>query len=424
MTITLPHGWSFVNLEELCIQITDGTHKTPTYQKEGVRFISIQNLRRFAPIDWNSYIRFVSPEDHFELSKRACPEIGDVLVSKIGTLGLAKIIDFSEPISIFVGLALIKPNKQLLDSKFLEIVLNSPPYQKLAQDKARGAGRKTLPLEELRKFPIPIPYPDTPERSLAEQRRIVARLEALLGEVKALREQVQTLQRDVNRLMESALAEVFPAAGQPLPQGWGWKDMPEVCLINPKRPRIQRDDKNPTSFIPMQAVDDRTGTIIDLQLRPYGEVKRGYTYFEENDVLMAKITPSMENGKAAIARNLIDGIGFGTTEFHVFRPRSNILPEWIFYFIRRKVFRETAKMSFRGAVGQQRVPEEFLLTQKIPLPNPNDPERSLAEQRRIVAYLDGIQQTVREAQELIQSDLRAIEQLEQSILAAAFRGEV
>jgi len=230
--------------------------------------------------------------------------------------------------------------------------------------------------------------------------------------------------RDVNRLMESALAEVFPAAGQPLPEGWEWKDMPEVCLINPKRPRIQRDDKNPTSFIPMQAVDDRTGTIIDLQIRPYGEVKRGYTYFEENDVLMAKITPSMENGKAAIARNLIDGIGFGTTEFHVFRPRSNILPEWIFYFIRRKVFRETAKMSFRGAVGQQRVPEEFLLTQKIPLPNPNDPERSLAEQRRIVAYLDGIQQTVREAQELIQSDLRAIEQLEQSILAAAFRGEL
>ncbi len=205
-----------------------------------------------------------------------------------------------------------------------------------------------------------------------------------------------------------------------LPEGWEWKPMLEVCDINPERPRIQRKDETLTSFIPMQAVDDRSGTIINIHTRPYSKVKRGYTYFEENDVLMAKITPSMENGKAAIARNLIDGIGFGTTEFHVFHPHSNILPEWIFYFIRRKVFRDTAKVSFRGAVGQQRVPEEFLLAQEIPLPFPDDPERSLAEQRRIVARLEALLGEVKALREQVQTMQRDVNRLMESALAEVF----
>ncbi len=408
---TLPEGWGWIRLGEVSQIIMGQSPPGNTYNNTGNGLPFFQGKADFGevqpiPRKWCTQPTKIS-------------DVGDVLISVRAPVGPVNLT--AEKCIIGRGLAAIRPETNI-ETKYLFYLLHA--FKNLIESMGTGSTFQAISKRDLQSFEIPIPYPDDPARSLAEQRRIVARLEALLGEVKALREQVQTMWRDVNRLMESALAEVFPAAGQPLPEGWEWKDMPEVCLINPKRPRIQRDDKNPTSFIPMQAVDDRTGTIIDLQIRPYGEVKRGYTYFEENDVLMAKITPSMENGKAAIARNLIDGIGFGTTEFHVFRPRSNILPEWIFYFIRRKVFRETAKMSFRGAVGQQRVPEEFLLTQKIPLPNPNDPERSLAEQRRIVAYLDGIQQTVREAQELIQSDLRAIEQLEQSILAAAFRGEL
>lgn len=276
----------------------------------------------------------------------------------------------------------------------------------------------------MRQFPIPIPYPSDPARSLAEQRRIVARLEALLGEVRAMRDLIRAMRQQWDELMQSALGEVFPSEGQALPEGWEWKPLPEVCKINPQRPRIQRNDETPTSFVPMQAVDDQTGAIVDMQIRPYGEVKRGYTYFEENDVLMAKITPSMENGKAAIARDLIDGIGFGTTEFHVFHPSEGILPEWIFFFIRRKAFRDRAKMSFKGAVGQQRVPEDFLLVQEIPIPYPNNLERSIAEQRRIVARLEAVQAEVSAARQALEADERRVAELEQSILAAAFRGEM
>ena len=309
---------------------------------------------------------------------------------------------------------------KILYPKFLYKFLRSQQIDRLQQSAAiPGLNRDVLYSIE-----VPIPYPNDPDRSLAEQRRIVARLELLLGETRAMREDIQAMRRDLAQVMESVLAEVFPNPNEEMPEGWERKNMSEVSVVNPARPRIQRNDNEPTSFVPMQAVDEFEGKISQIQIKPYGQVKRGYTYFEENDILLAKITPSMENGKVAIARGLLDRIGFGTTEFHILRPNPDVLPEWIFYYIRRKAFREEAKNNFRGAVGQQRVPEEFLVYYPIPIPYPDDPARSLAEQRRIVAYLEHIAEEIRAMDDVLAQDLRDIEVLEQSILTAAFRGEV
>jgi type I restriction enzyme S subunit len=163
----------------------------------------------------------------------------------------------------------------------------------------------------------------------------------------------------------------------------------------------------------MSAVDDETGTIVAAAERPFEQVKKGYTYFEENDVLFAKITPCMENGKAAIARGLLDGIGFGSTEFHVLRPDASVVPEWIWLFVRQERFREDAKKSFRGGVGQQRVPQEFLEQYPIPLP-------PLAEQRRIVARIEELMGRVREARRLREEAQKDAERLWQSVLAQTF----
>lgn len=145
-----------------------------------------------------------------------------------------------------------------------------------------------------------------------------------------------------------------------LPPSWKLVKLKDVCTINPKRPFIKREDTMLTTFVPMSAVDEYTGTISFPETRPFIEVKSGYTYFKENDILFAKITPCMENGKTAIARNLIDNIGFGSTEFHVLRPECRVIPEWIHLFLRRESFRKECEKHFRGAVGQQRVPASFL----------------------------------------------------------------
>ena len=105
-----------------------------------------------------------------------------------------------------------------------------------------------------------------------------------------------------------------------------------------------------------------------MSLRQVAEVEKGYTYFQEGDVLFAKITPCMENGKCAIAKRLVNGIGFGSTEFHVIRPKESVTSEWIYYYLRQETTRKKAKRSMTGSAGQKRVPSLFLQDVEIPLP--------------------------------------------------------
>ena len=170
----------------------------------------------------------------------------------------------------------------------------------------------------------------------------------------------------------------------------------DVCEINPRLPRdhdLEADSE--VSFVPMAAVSEVSGTIVAATTRRYAEVKKGYTAFSDGDVLFAKITPCMENGKAALASGLAGGRGFGSTEFHVLRARESVLPEWIYYFVRREPFRRDAKRNFTGTAGQQRVPASFLQDTQLPVP-------PLDEQRRIVDLLaraEGIVRLRREARQ-------------------------
>jgi type I restriction enzyme S subunit len=165
-----------------------------------------------------------------------------------------------------------------------------------------------------------------------------------------------------------------------LPAGWRWVRLGEVCKINPRKRDINRLDNQPTSFVQMEAVDAKLGVISGARMRPFSEVKKGYTYFDEGDVLFAKITPCMQNGKHAVASGMIDGFGFASTEFHVMRPTDEVLAEWIHYFVRQPFVLQEAINHFTGAVGQQRVPDNFLTNLGIPLP-------SIVEQRRIMDVL-------------------------------------
>ncbi|MBN1221465.1 MAG: restriction endonuclease subunit S [Anaerolineae bacterium] len=169
---------------------------------------------------------------------------------------------------------------------------------------------------------------------------------------------------------------------RPLPESWEWTTLGEISRINFRDPAL-RDlpDDLPVTFLRMAAVDAETGKIVTPEERPLKKVRKGFTPFSEGDVLFAKITPSMENGKAAIALDLKNKRGFGSTEFHVFNPKSGVLPKWIFYFIRQKDFRREAKANFAGTAGQLRVPKSFLEKSSIPLP-------PLAEQHRIVEAIE------------------------------------
>ena len=163
---------------------------------------------------------------------------------------------------------------------------------------------------------------------------------------------------------------------------WPVETIDVVTQVNPKLAAADRPDLDEiVCFVPMAAVSEETLSIEAQAERPFSEVAKGYTPFKRGDVLVAKITPCFENGKMAHADNLAHELGFGTTEFHVFRPSERITGPYLFNLLRAPYVRKAGAMRMNGAAGQRRVPADFFAALQIPLP-------PLAEQKRIAGILD------------------------------------
>lgn len=191
-------------------------------------------------------------------------------------------------------------------------------------------------------------------------------LAKVLWAIENTRKSYQELIKRTDELVKSQFIELFGELGSD-DKGWGLTTLGQCCELNPKRPR-DINDETMVSFVPMPAVSE-DGKIDCSDIRPYKEVRKGFTYFAENDVLFAKITPCMENGKGAVARGLENGIGSGSTEFHVLRPiagKSN--PYWLYIITMFDTFRVGARKVMTGTGGQLRVPIGYLNDYPISLP--------------------------------------------------------
>ncbi len=160
---------------------------------------------------------------------------------------------------------------------------------------------------------------------------------------------------------------------------WPLKPLSEVVDLNPRPDKSAYRDDLEVSFVPMAAVEAGSGRMEVSQTKHFSSVKKGYTPFKESDVLFAKITPCMENGKMAVVPKLTSGLGFGSTEFHVLRPREGIDPRFVYYFVSSQDFRREAAHRMTGAVGQKRVPKSFLEEALIPVPLFDDQKSIVAE---------------------------------------------
>jgi type I restriction enzyme S subunit len=201
-----------------------------------------------------------------------------------------------------------------------------------------------------------------------------------------------------------------------LPQSWALARLKDCAEFNPRHGgEVHHDTK--VSFVPMPAVSDVEGAIVSPSVRPYGAVSKGYTQFRDGDVIFAKITPCMENGKIAVARNLENGRACGSTEFHVLRPRGTVLANYLWRYLRQQSFRRDAEMAMTGAVGQRRVPADYLRSHQIPL-------APIREQERVVATIDKLSARSGRARDHLNHLPRLVEKYKQAVLAAAFRGDL
>ena len=183
-------AWNRKPLVEVCDRITDGTHITPKYTDTGVPFLRVTDITGS-----NSSKKFISEHEHKELIKRCRPEKGDVLYSKNGTIGIAKLVDWDWEFSIFVSLAMLRPKQELLDGQYLEFFLNSNDALAQAFAHSKSGTVTNLHLVEIKQIEIPLP-------PLDKQRTMVARIKAERGLVESNRRLVEIYETKVIQVIE------------------------------------------------------------------------------------------------------------------------------------------------------------------------------------------------------------------------------
>ena len=276
-----------------------------------------------------------------------------VLVAMYGaTIGACSILSYGA--STNQACAAFLPRKDVLP-EYLYYFLSSKKIQ-FIQDGVGGA-QPNISVGYLKKVKFDL-------LPIDRQQKIIDILNKVDDLISFRKQQLSKL----DEIVKSRFIELFGLPGSDA-FGWGLVPLGSVCDINPKKSQDYRLSSGiEVSFVPMPAVTER-GEIDATAVKKYDEVKTGFTYFAENDVLFAKITPCMENGKGAVARGLHNGLGFGSTEFHVLRPisgKSN--PYWVYTLTAFSQFREDAASNMTGSAGQRRVPASFLENYLVALP--------------------------------------------------------
>lgn len=179
-----------------------------------------------------------------------------------------------------------------------------------------------------------------------------------------------------------------------IPAEWRW-----ACLDDLGTTRVRNDveDSTRASFVPMALISSTYGVAPQSEERTWSEIKKGFTHFADGDVVMAKITPCFENAKSAVMRNLVNGVGAGTTELHVFRPTTRvILPEFALLYVKTPGFITRGEPRMTGSAGQKRVPREYFATSPFPLPPVAEQCRIVAKVHELMALCDRLEAQLQE----------------------------
>lgn len=302
--------------------------------------------------------------------------------------------------------ALLNFNKDT-SIKFVEyfLIFNHKYFERVAV----GATAKSLRRRHFNELDIPFP-------PLPEQRRIVKILDEVFDNIAKTKANTEKNLQNTKDLFESYLQSVFANTGK----DWEEKRLVEVFQIKPskKEAREKLKDVDLVSFVPMEDLKVSLKEFACNKERKLKEVQGSYTYFANEDVLLAKITPCFENGKLGIARNLKNNIGFGSSEFIIFRPKGEVLPDYLYYFLDREQFRKDGTKRMSGAVGHKRVSKEFIEDSILAFP------KSLIEQKSIVIKLDAFSAETKKLESIYQQKLADLEELKKSVLKKAFSGEL
>ncbi|KAF5049913.1 Type I restriction modification DNA specificity domain protein [anaerobic digester metagenome] len=423
----IPESWEWVRLGNLCKKIGSGS--TPkggksVYKEKGIKFLRSQNI-------YNDGLRmdgivFISEEQNKAGSEVKAKDI--LLNITGGSIGRCALVpDDFDRANINQHVMIIR-NIYPANRFYLHSVLIAPYIQEMIMSVQVGVSREGLSAEKLIKFLIPLP-------PIEEQKRIVAKIEALMpyidqydaaysevealnkkfpedlkksilqyaiqgklvkqrkeeGTAEALYQQIQAEKQKLIKEGKLKKTKALPAITEDeipfdIPESWKWVRLGEIFEINP---RNSVSDETRVAFIPMTLIEDGYRSEFTFEVRPWGQVKKGYTHFQNGDIVMAKITPCFQNLKSAIMMDLENGLGTGTTELHVLRPYCNSDVGFFLWFIKSPLFVATCITNMTGTAGQKRVPTDILRNYLTPLP-PREEQKRIV--KKIVELLPSMKQ--------------------------------
>ncbi|CAH6828898.1 Type I restriction-modification system, specificity subunit S [Vibrio chagasii] len=218
--------------------------------------------------------------------------------------------------------------------------------------------------------------------SLPEQHKIAKIISTWDKAITTTKKLIETSKQQKKALMQQLLTGkkrlVNPDTGEAFEGKWEEVHIGDICKVNPKKPSEPQNGL--VSFIPMDAVSE-DAKLLRAEVRKYTDVSKGFTSFKDADTLIAKITPCFENGKGAKVDGLENGVGFGSTEFHVLRAKKGTCPDFIYFITNTSAFRVRGEMNMQGSAGQKRVTTDYLKVYKMVVP------KELAEQQKIASVL-------------------------------------
>lgn len=392
-------------------------------KETGIPFLRVQNLNTDGSLSLDDCL-YINKETHEGMLSRSQVSEGDLLVkiTGVGRMAIASVAPEG-----FVGntnqhMVVIKTGNAET-SKYLARYLNLDIVEKIASRHSTGGTRPALDYPSVKNLPIIESIDFSPiDRAIELKRQKESEAQQLLDSIDAyilnelgitlpeIKTDLKSRMFLVNRseLEERLDPTVYKNGTKLISSLFENVKLSNVAFVNPSGAYKGKAIETPISFIPMEVIDEVYSEISSTEETTIAD-SSGFTKFKEGDLLWAKITPCMQNGKSAIARNLTNGLGCGSTEFFVLRPKDERLSvEYLHVILHLKCVRETAMLYFGGSAGQQRVSTSFLENFNLPLP-------SLEKQLEMANHIYAIRQKAKQLQEegktILENAKKEVEQM-------------
>ena len=357
-------------------------------QTEGIPFVRSGDFSETNIIDFSKLLQ-LKRDVHKKLMRNSQLKKGDLLIAIVGaTIGKIGIYQYDREANINQAICAVRL-KDTLNPYYVQAFFQTAIGQKIIERIKRPVARANINLDEVGSLPIPMPDLHIQLKVVEAFKRGIKAKEAKEQEAQQLLDSIDTYLldelgitlpevhnelKDRIFLMKRSELEgrfdptVYKDGVKLISPKWDNVKLSKVALVNPSGAYKGQAVDTPISFVPMEVVDETFSEITTKGETTIAQ-SSGFTKFREGDLLWAKITPCMQNGKSAIARNLTNGLGCGSTEFFVLRPKDQRLSiEYLHVILHMKCVRDTAMLYFGGSAGQQRVPASFLENFNIPLP--------------------------------------------------------